>query len=100
GSGAGGISAESAEGRFPPGTLIGARYRVVGLLGKGGMGEVYRADDLTLAQPVALKFLPPGLANDRERLERVYGEARIAPPPTHPPGCRAADTGGGGGGRA
>ncbi|HEY6928832.1 MAG TPA: hypothetical protein VJA66_04060, partial [Thermoanaerobaculia bacterium] len=36
---------------FTPGTVIAARYRVIGLIGRGGMGEVYRADDLKLGQP-------------------------------------------------
>ena len=64
--------------RFVPGTVLADRYRIVGLIGRGGMGEVYRADDLRLEQPVALKFLPHGLDGDGERLGRFYREVRIA----------------------
>src|ERR1700704_2782966 len=49
------------DARFVPGTMLAERYRIVGLLGKGGMGEVYRRDDLTLGQPGALQFLPENL---------------------------------------
>jgi len=44
----------SDGGRYPPGTVLAERYRVIGLIGAGGMGEVYCVDDLVLGQPVAL----------------------------------------------
>jgi serine/threonine-protein kinase len=81
------------EGRFVPGTLLAGRYRIVGLLGKGGMGEVYRATDLTLGQSVALKFLPYEAAENRFLLERFHGEVRIARQISHPNVCRVYDIG-------
>src|ERR1035438_9962644 len=68
----------SSEGRFLPGDLLAGRYRVVALLGKGGMGEVYRADDLAVRQPVALKFLPESLGQNPASIERFRNEVRLA----------------------
>ena len=79
------------HGRFPPGTVLGGRYRIVERLGRGGMGEVYRADDLKLAQPVALKFLPPELDRDPARLMQLHNEVRMARQVSHPNVCRVYD---------
>ena len=73
--------------------LLADRYRVVALLGRGGMGEVYRADDLTLGQPVAMKFLPEEAAANPALLERFRGEVRIARKVSHPNVCRVYDVG-------
>src|ERR1041384_1208395 len=81
------------EGRFVPGTLLGGRYRIIGLLGRGGMGEVYRATDLTLGQSVALKFLPPEASQNPRLLERFHGEVRVARLVSHPNVCRVYDIG-------
>ena len=80
-------------GAFPPGAMLGERYRVVGLLGKGGMGEVYRADDLKLGQAVALKFLPKAVSGDESLLARFHAEVRLARQVSHPNVCRIYDIG-------
>jgi predicted Ser/Thr protein kinase len=82
-----------SEGRFLPGRLLAGRYRIIALLGKGGMGEVYRADDLTLGQGVALKFLPDEAGRDEALLERFRNEVRIARRVSHPNVCRVYDVG-------
>src|ERR1017187_239436 len=79
------------EGRFTAGTILAGRYRVLGLVGRGGMGEVYRAIDLKLNQPVALKFLPESTAHNPRLLERFHGEVRIARQVSHPNVCRVYD---------
>src|SRR6516162_4366810 len=86
-------SSTAEEGRFVPGTLLAGRYRIIALLGRGGMGEVYRATDLTLGQSVALKFLPEEAARDQRLLERFHGEVRVARQVSHPNICRVYDIG-------
>jgi Protein kinase domain len=93
GSGAPRSSSGTGESRFLPGTVLAGRYRIIGLLGKGGMGEVYRADDLKLGQAVALKFLPLSLEEDDERLARFLTEVRTARQVSHPNVCRMYDVG-------
>ena len=84
--------------RFAPGAMVAGRYRLVALLGKGGMGEVYRADDLILDQPVALKFLPSGV-QDEGRLGPLHNELRVARQVSHKNVCRLYDLGEAGGQR-
>jgi serine/threonine-protein kinase len=79
------------HGRFQPGAILGNRYRIVGRLGRGGMGEVFRADDLKLGQPVALKFLPPDVDQDPARLTQLHTEVRMARQVSHPNVCRVYD---------
>ncbi|MEA2488874.1 MAG: eukaryotic-like serine/threonine-protein kinase [Acidobacteriota bacterium] len=79
--------------RFIPGDVVAGRYRIVGLLGRGGMGEVYRADDLKLAQPVALKFLAESLSRNGAALARFHREVSVARQISHRHVCRVYDIG-------
>ena len=80
-------------GRFMPGEVLAERYRIISLLGRGGMGEVYRADDLKLGQTVALKFLPAALSQDSAALARLHREVRVARQVSHRHVCRVYDIG-------
>lgn len=85
------FSSSIDSGRFAPGQVIAGRYRIISRLGKGGMGEVYRADDVTLAQPVALKFLPPEFAAQPDKVQRLLNEVRLTRQISHPNVCRVYD---------
>ena len=80
------------EGRFRSGALFAGRFRIVALQGRGGMGEVYRAHDLELGQPVALKFLT-ALRSEQRARKRLRTEVRLARQVSHPNVCRVYDLG-------
>src|SRR5271163_1016894 len=83
----------SPAGGFAPGNVVADRYRVVSLLGHGGMGEVYAADDLKLGQKIALKFLFLQGGKQQSWRDQFYAEVRMARQVSHPNVCRVYDVG-------
>jgi serine/threonine protein kinase/Tfp pilus assembly protein PilF len=77
---------------LPDGTLVGP-YRVIGLLARGGTGDVYRATDTRLGRDVALKVLAPNRSADGQRVERFMHEARVTASLDHPNIVRVYDVG-------
>src|SRR6185503_995451 len=73
--------------RLAAGTVVAGRFRVIRLLGRGGMGEVYLAEDTSLDRQVALKVLSPLLASDPQYVQRFRREARAASSLSHPQVC-------------
>src|SRR3984957_19411039 len=86
-------SRSSNQGYYVAGTTLADRYRIVSLLGKGGMGEVFRAEDLKLNQTVALKFLPVTMHDDETARARFYQAVRLAREISHANVCRVFDVG-------
>jgi eukaryotic-like serine/threonine-protein kinase len=82
-----------AAGMLAPGALVGPRYEIVRLLGKGGMGAVYLAHDRELGRDVALKLIAPHLAGDHGVLERFKREIHLSSIVTHRNVLRVYDLG-------
>jgi eukaryotic-like serine/threonine-protein kinase len=79
--------------RLTPGEVLAGRFRIVNFVAAGGMGEVYKAEDLLLDRIVALKLLPKEVAEDRESLEQFLREAKTASALNHPSICTVYDFG-------
>jgi serine/threonine protein kinase len=79
--------------RFAAGSMIAGRFKILRLLGKGGMGEVFEAQDLRLRRDVTLKFLPQDLSRDTQMLGRFEREARAASTLDHPNICTVYEVG-------
>jgi hypothetical protein len=77
--------------RLAPGVILEHRYRIVAPIARGGMGVLYRADDLRLGQRVALKFLSPDVAHDPRVVARLISEVRLGRQIAHPNVCRLYD---------
>lgn len=76
-----------------PGAILASRFKIVRLLGQGGMGEVYLAEDTELSEQVALKIVRSDVARDPQFLSRFRREVQFARQITHPNICRVFDLG-------
>ncbi len=87
------VEARNSLASFKPGSLLGNRYEIIGILGQGGMGAVYKARDRELDRTVAIKVIRPELAGDPEILQRFKQELILARKVTHRNVIRIFDLG-------
>ena len=81
------------DARLGAGEVLASRYKIVRLIGRGGMGEVYHAEDLELGAQIALKLLLPEVGAEPDVLDRFRREVHLARRVTHPNVCRIFDLG-------
>ncbi|MCB9377696.1 MAG: protein kinase [Holophagales bacterium] len=89
----GGLGGASAPPIFETGAVLAGRYRIVRFLARGGMGEVYEAEDGDLRERVALKTVHPSVASEEGAIDRFKREIHLARKVTHPNVCRIFDVG-------
>jgi eukaryotic-like serine/threonine-protein kinase len=82
---------QAKEQSFSPGEVLASRFKVIQFLARGGMGEVYQAEDLELHEQVALKTIRPEILSDPHALDRFKREVHLAKQVTHPNICRIFD---------
>jgi serine/threonine protein kinase/Tfp pilus assembly protein PilF len=87
------ITVGPAFNALPKGTLFADKYRIIGEIGRGGMGVVLKAEDTKLKRPVALKLLPADLSRSAEARERFVREAQAAAALDHPNICTVYEVG-------
>ncbi|NIA13261.1 MAG: SUMF1/EgtB/PvdO family nonheme iron enzyme [Nitrospiraceae bacterium] len=87
------VAGQAGQTEFCPGQIVASRYTVLGMIGRGGMGCIYRVKDNALKEDVALKTLLPQFVRDKMVVERFFNEARIARALSHPNVVRVHDIG-------
>jgi eukaryotic-like serine/threonine-protein kinase len=85
------FTTKTQDGFLSPGQVLAGRFKLIRFIARGGMGEVYEAEDLELQERVALKLVRPELLLDSQAMQRFKREVHLAKKVTHPNVCRTFD---------